>query len=140
MESIYGKQLAFLSFANRFDFYFKAGAGVTLSEFYEEQKTLKNGKKFRTDYFEKDPKTTPGCPPGMGVCPDTEDWENFVGKAGRNTPSSDTTPTITFSIGQRLHFLGHFNFTAEIRNYTLVLTQEGFESFTILWAGLGARI
>jgi outer membrane beta-barrel protein len=137
---IYGKQLAFLSFSNRFDLYFKAGLGATLSKFYEEQKTLKNGQPFRTNKFTKDPSEMTGCPPGMGVCPNTEDWEKFVGKAGRNPTSGDTTPTVTLSIGQRLHFLGHFNFTAEIRNYTLVLTQEGFESFTILWAGLGARI
>ena len=39
-----------------------------------------------------------------------------------------------------MHFYERFYFKAELRNYTLLQTEAGYDTFFMLWAGLGARL
>jgi outer membrane beta-barrel protein len=133
---IYGKQLAFLSFTNYFDIFITGGIGATFSTFYPESLHLRNGTISRGPV----PNTITGCPSSPGVCPRDPNIDNLIGEGGRPDPISDISPTLTFGIGQKFHFKKRFHIKVEIRNYTLVGTEEGYEPFFALWAGFGFRL
>lgn len=141
---IYGKQLAFLSFTSYFDIYTTMGLGLTFSEYYPESVNLRDGRRARAPF----PRDVLGCPKGSdskgnkvaGVCPDDPEINSLIGIAGRPTPQSQSTPTMTFGIGQKIHFKKYFHIKGELRNYTLLGTESGFESIFAVWLGLGVRI
>ena len=139
---IYGKQLAFMSQTIYFDAFLTMGLGIALSNYYPASLFLANGNKSRINPVDK-PKlqAMTSCDTAVlgGVCPSDPKALNYVGAAGRPTPSADTTPTITLGVGQKFHFLSNFHLKAEIRNYTLLGTQSGFDSIFAIWAGLGVR-
>lgn len=138
---IYGKQLAFLSNTIYFDLYFTFGGGVTLSTYYPKTNQLRNGNRARGAVIGDLPEG--GCPSGDGVpgiCPDNPDVDKLIGVDGRPDAEEEISPTLTVGIGQRFHFWERWHFKAEVRNYTLLATNSGFEPFFTLWVGFGVRI
>jgi outer membrane beta-barrel protein len=127
---IYGKQIVLMSGTNYFDFYMSMGAGIAMSDYYPKSTTLQNGKEARGSFDEKesDPNKLPG----------TLD-PSLTGKEGRPTVESQTNPLIHLSIGQRFHFFKRFMITAELKNYTLLGTESGFDNFVTLMGGVGMR-
>ena len=140
---IYGKQLAFLTQTLYFDLFFTFGAGVTMSTFYPESSTLRDGRLSRGLVTADLPDN--GCPTGTGipgVCPNDTDsnWSDLIGVNGRPDPEEHVTPTLAFGLGQKIHFLDRWHLRAEVRNYTLVGTHAGIEMFFMMWAGVGLRL
>lgn len=128
---IYGKQLFFMSGVVHFDLFFTAGAGVAMSDFYPEKKEASDGRLYRGPY----PATgTSDVPPGI----DPTDEDEY-GINGRPKPEAQTTPLITFGVGQKFHFTKNLNLRMEFRNYTLVGTDDIFETYFAVWGGLGLR-
>lgn len=136
---VYGKQLAFLTRTVYFDLFITIGGGLAFSTYYPEQTILKNGKLSRGNAPANIPDDCNDMP--VGVCPDSNGTHNnFVGINGRPPPQSQTTPTFTLGIGQKFHFKERFNFKGEIRNYTLLGTEAGFDTFFMAWIGFGMRL
>lgn len=137
---IYGKQLAFLSFTNYFDLFLKLGIGLSLSNYYPFTNQLRDEKQTLSRGPLPGDKTT-GCPDSPGICPDGNgNYLNYIGKNGRPDPIAESTPTLTFAFGQKFHFLKRYHLNAELRNYSLLFTERGMESFFIIWAGIGVRL
>lgn len=138
---VYGKQLAFLTNTVYFDLFLTIGGGITQSTFYPQQITLANGNISRgTAPPEEEINDICSEDNIPGVCPQLDgSHEAYIGDAGRPTPASESTPTITLGVGQKFHFKKRFNFKAEIRNYTLLGTASGFDTFFMTWLGVGVR-
>ena len=138
---VYGKQLAFLTNTVYFDLFLTMGGGITQSIYYPKQTTLRNGNRSRgTAPPESEIAETCSEDNIPGACPRTDDSHlAFIGDKGRPDPVAESTPTITLGVGQKFHFKKRFSFKAEIRNYTLLGTEAGFDSFFMTWIGLGVR-
>jgi outer membrane beta-barrel protein len=126
---IYGKQLLWLSQTNYFDLFFTGGLGLAMSTYYPKRTTLENGKTSRAVY------TRDGVLEGGASPAETDSY----GKEGRPTPESQTNPYLNIGFGQKYHFAKMFSVRFEIRNMTLLGTEDGFENLTALWGGLGMR-
>ena len=126
---VYGKQLLFKSATNYFDLFFTMGAGLAFSKFYPKRTVLNNGKAARGAIGEEDPLT---------VGAESEETDSY-GIEGRPIPESQSNVLINLGIGQKYHFWKRFNLKAELRNYTLVGTEAGFDNFFTLWGGVGLR-
>lgn len=124
---IYGKQIILLSATNYFDFYTAMGIGIAMSDFYPKTDTLRSGNESRGDSF-----TDAGPNPGTLDPAD-------IGDDGRPDSESQTSPLIHLSVGQRFHFLKRFMINAELKNYTLLGTESGFDNFLTLMGGVGMR-
>jgi outer membrane beta-barrel protein len=124
---IYGKQIILLSAVNYFDFFVSMGGGLASSNYYPLSTTLINGATSRGEFVEGE------TPPG------TTDTA-YIGKGGRPTAASQSNVVLHLTIGQRFHFLGRLTFLAELKNYTLVGTEAGFDNFTSLVGGFGIRL
>ena len=132
---IYGKQLLFLSATSYFDLFFIFGGGLVISDYYAQQTDLKNGKTSRNKYYDPDQP-----PAGNNSKPGAEVNEKYAyGIDGRPAPTTESSPMINFGIGQKYHFMKRFHIKAELRNYTLIATQTGFDNFFTLSGGLGVR-
>jgi outer membrane beta-barrel protein len=129
---VYGKQLFFLSATGYFDLFVTMGAGLLNSTYYPLETTLRNGKTSRGDF---PPLGSPGPTYGAGA-----DEVDSYGEAGRPDPVSDSDFMITTGVGQKYHFANRFNFKVEIRNYMLLGTESGFDTFFTLWGGVGMRL
>lgn len=127
---VYGKQLLFRSATNYFDLFFTFGGGLAFSKFYPKKTTLNNGKSSRGAIAEDED------PLSVGAEPDETD---SYGTAGRPEPESQSNVLINIGIGQKYHFWKRFNIKAELRNYTLVGTDAGFDNFFTVWGGFGVR-
>ena len=139
---VYGKQLAFLSNTVYFDLFLTMGGGITQSTYYPKQIVLRNGEISRGTAPPPDEINDLLCTEGNipGACPELDGSHNaFIGDAGRPDPVTESTPTITLGVGQKFHFKKRFNFKAEIRNYTLLGTAAGFDTFFMTWIGVGVR-
>jgi hypothetical protein len=134
---VYAKQILFLSATSYFDLFLTMGAGLAMSDFYPKQLLLKNGKNARGPTPEKSRRDSTNVP---GVSPKDDPEGNYYGPNGRNDPLQEQHPLITFGIGQKFHFMNRFNIKIELRNFTLIGTDAGFDSFFALWGGLGVRL
>lgn len=126
----YGKQLYFLSATQYFDLYFLMGGGLAFSDYYPMETVLKNGNKARGPF----PETGTSGAPGV----DGSQTDQY-GEAGRPVPTSATTMTVDFGVGQKIHFAKMANFKLEVRDYLLLGTPGGFETYFAMIAGLGVR-
>ena len=138
---VYGKQLAFLTNTVYFDLFLIMGGGITQSTYYPQQIQLRNGNISRGTAPPEDEISDICSEDNIpGACPELDGGHSaFIGDAGRPDPISESTPTITLGVGQKFHFKKRFNLKAEIRNYTLLGTAAGFDSFFMTWVGLGVR-
>mgnify|MGYP003328534674 CR=1 FL=1 len=137
---IYGKQLAFLTNTIYFDIFLSFGGGLLSSTYYPQQTQLKNGNFSRTP-IPTNEDIGDDCLSNVGVCPDSNgNYLNYIGKKGRPEPVTESHPTFTFGVGQKVHFLKRFQIKAEFRNYTVLGTEAGFETFFMFWTGFGLRI
>ena len=127
---VYGKQLFMLSATSYFDLFFTIGGGVAMSDYYPKQDVLRNGNKARGDAVNGQIPSTIGA--------DANDTSS-IGVDGRPTPQAETTPLLNLGIGQRYHFMKRFNVKIELRNFTLLGTESGFENLLAIWTGLGMR-
>ena len=128
---IYGKQLLVRSATSYFDLFLAFGGGVAMLNFYPQQETLNNLKPARGSFTKGQDSTNPGCALGEENCYDVE---------GRPTPQAKTVPVIAAAIGQKYHFAKRFVFRVELKDYILLATEQGFETFFTLWGGLGVRL
>ncbi len=128
---IYGKQIIGRAATSYFDLYLSFGGGVVMSSYYPQQEILKNDKYARGIFDSKNPANNPGATP---------DEDYAYGTAGRPDPISKISPMICGSVGQKYHFAKQFIFRIEVKNYILLATEEGFETFFTLWGGLGVRL
>jgi outer membrane beta-barrel protein len=137
---IYGKQLAFLSFTTYFDIFTTLGLGATLSTFYPQSLKLRNGVLARGPVDEEEiGRIGSTCDTGPGVCASDPNVQNLIGVAGRPDPEDQITPTLILGIGQKIHFKERFHIKAEIRNYSLLGTENGIDTFLALQLGVGVR-
>lgn len=140
---VYGKQLALMTRTVYLDLFLTFGLGLTFSTFYPQSIFIDgpNGKvqSRKKTYNQEGLESLKRCEESIlgGICPPSE---AYVGEAGRPEPEDQVSPTITFGVGQKIHFLKRYIFKTEIRNYTLLATEAGFDSFFMMWAGLGMRL
>lgn len=128
---VYGKQLLLLSATSYFDLFFSFGGGVAMSDYYPQQEILHNGKMSRGRFDTVDRANNPGA--------EASETDSY-GVAGRPPFESKVSPMVCASIGQRYHFGKKFTLKAELKNYMLVATEQGFETFFTLWGGVGIRL
>ncbi|MEZ4744190.1 MAG: outer membrane beta-barrel domain-containing protein [Bdellovibrionota bacterium] len=133
---IYGKQLFFLSATGYLDLYLTMGGGLVFSKFYKKQTQLGNGNPSRG---ETSAEGTGG--PSIGTTADEIDTNgnHYYGIEGRPEAEENTNAMFTLGIGQKYHFAKRFNFKIELRNYTLIGTDAGFDLFFSLMSGVGMR-
>ena len=110
------------------------GAGFALSDFYAKSTNLRNGKPARGSL---DPGTTGCASPTIGACAGETDQ---YGKTGRPDPERQTNFVLNGGVGQKFHFFKRMHLTAELRNYTLLGTNEGFQPLLAQWGGFGVRL
>jgi len=127
---VYGKQIMLLSATSYFDVFVTMGAGFANSVEYPKSLTLRNGRPSRGSFISNSRTGNPGASPSE---------TNLYGVEGRPDPKSGSLPVINFGIGQKYHFMNRFSLKAELRNYTLLGTQSGFDNFFSLWAGAAVR-
>lgn len=130
---VYGKQLILLSATSYFDFYFEFGGGVTMSQFYPQQKTLFNGYPSRGE-FNKD-----GTFPDSGQIGAEPEETDSYGIDGRPVPESQTHLTVNLGVGQKFHFGKRFHLKMYLRNFTLLATEDTFQNLFALYTGVGLR-
>ncbi len=140
----YGKQLFFLAGTVYLDLFFTFGAGLAYSTYYPTQTKLKGLDKLaRSETFQGTPDGVDPCSKDVaGVCTTDPkvDWTQYIGEKGRPDAQKEQNSTLTLGVGQKIHFFERYAFKLEIRNYTLLQTEAGYDTFFMLWAGLGARI
>lgn len=129
---IYGKQLFMLSAVSYFDVFVIMGGGMAMSTYYPLQTELTNGNPARGTYPKEE---SDGNPDNIG----TQD-ESLIGIDGRPEAESNSNIVMEFGVGMKYHFLKRFNFKMELRNYTLLMTQAGFDNFFTLMGGFGVRL
>ncbi len=122
---VYGKQLSFLTFTNYFDLFVNFGGGLAFSNYYPMATTLKNGKATRGSQA-----TDSGADASES---------NSYGDAGRPTPENQTNVVLNLAVGQKFHFANRFSLKAEVKNFTLLGTPQGFDNFFAIVGGLGLR-
>lgn len=137
---VYGKQIAFLSFTSYFDLFMNIGVGFSISDFYKKTDRLKNGG------FSRGPIASDFeglCPPSPGICPSASDYNENIGAAGRPTPEPQSNFAMGFGIGQKFQFLKSYHLKIEAKNYTLIGSDIGtnsyFKPFYAISASAGAR-
>lgn len=127
---IYGKQIVMLSQTNYFDVFFSAGGGVVMSTYYSLQKNLKGTENPSRGLEDDTP--TPGTNPN--------DSDRY-GINGRPEAVDETNIYINLAVGQKFHFGKIFHFKLELRNYTLLFTEDsGFDNYLTLLGGIGVRL
>lgn len=136
---VYGKQLFLQKNTIYLDLFFTFGAGITNSVYYPLKTTLDNGNKSRGT-MRQPPPTDCSAPPQFGVCPNDPNFDSYMGTSGRPEAQIQSTPTLTLGIGQKIHFWKRIHFKSEIRSYTLVGTDSGFDPFLMAWFGFGFRM
>jgi outer membrane beta-barrel protein len=135
---IYGKQIVLLSATNYFDFYFKFGGGLTMSQYYPEQQNFPDGHPQRGTFCTKQTQKAGGCTPPAGGNPGTTD-DNLFGVAGRPVPLSENNVTLHLAVGQRFHFFKRFLIEGSLEDYTLVGTEQSYDNFLVIKGGFGVR-
>lgn len=134
---VYGKQIMLMRATAYFDVFVTMGGGLAFSTFYAESTLLRNGKPSRGAAPEGSSTVNlPGATKGQK----DSTGKLLYGPEGRPDPLDQSPPYIDFGIGQKYHFAKRFNFKVELRNFTLVGTDQGFENFFTLWGGFGARL
>ena len=127
---LYGKQIILLSGVGHFDLFIAMGGGIATSTFYPLQKELRLSGNTSRGNFPEEGSSEPS--------PGTLDV-NEVGVAGRPDPIAQTNIVAHFAVGQRFHFAKRFALLAELNNYTLLGTEQGFDNFFALMGGIGVR-
>ena len=108
-----------LSGVGHFDLFVAMGGGIATSTFYPLQTELRiSGNTSRGTFPEEGDTST--------ATPGTDDIAE-VGVDGRPDPVSQTNVMAHFAIGQRFHFAKRFALIAELSNYTLLGTEQGFQ-------------
>ncbi len=125
---LYGKQLLFYRGTSYFDLFLNAGLGLTSSTFYPKSTTLLNGNPARGP--------VEAAADGVGAQPEQVD---LYGKNGRPAAESQSNISTILGVGQKYHFAERFHIKVELRNYILLGTDSGFDSFFTLWGGFGVR-
>lgn len=134
---IYGKQIVMLSQTNYFDVFFTMGGGMVFSTYYPLQKNLKG-----TDRPSRGPDVEPG-PGSTGTLPGANPANELglYGLNGRPDPVDETNIYLNLGVGQKFHFGKVFHLKLELRNYTLLFTQDsGFDNYLTLLGGIGVRL
>lgn len=111
---VYGKALWFLSMVGYLDVYGTVGAGLAMSTFYPK-KTVTNS--------------------GRDILNDGTDNMLETGIDGRPDPISETSPLISFGVGNRFFFAKHFLVNVELRNFTIFGSE--FSNFFTVTGGAG---
>jgi outer membrane beta-barrel protein len=138
---VYGKQIVLLSATAYFDVFVTMGAGMAFSDYYPKATELRNGHPSRGTFPEKgSPEDTDANKPGAKLDARDEQGNLLYGPEGRPDVQSQSTFFVNFGVGQKYHFAKRFSFKVELRNYTLLGTESGFENFFTLWGGLGIRL
>ena len=134
---IYGKQLILMSFTTYFDFYVAFGGGMAISQYYPERLNFPDGHPQRGVFCTKAAsKQANGCSTANN--PGTTDT-TLIGTAGRPAPLNENNVVAHVAIGQRFHFLKHFELLASLEDYTLIGTEQTFDTYLTLFGGLGVR-
>jgi outer membrane beta-barrel protein len=132
---LYGKQLFARTATSYFDMFINFGGGLAMSDYYRKSTALRNGKPARVAVVNE---ANPGAATAAaGANPVTE--KDQYGEAGRPDVESQTNVVLMGGIGQKYHFLEDFNVKVELRSYTLLGTDSGFDMFFTLWGGFGMR-
>ena len=134
---VYGKQLFFMSGVAHFDVFIKVGGGVAMSQLFPLKTSASDGTPYRG--------TLPPCEgtvdcsslPGIPGIPVERTGE--YGLNGRPEPLQETTPMFTLGVGQRYHLADGLNLRIDASNYTLVGTEDIFEMYFVVQAGLNIR-
>ncbi len=140
---MYGKDLLFLWGTIYLDLFFTIGGGIASSTYYPTETKLKGTDKpsRSTTFTETTDEGLDPCSASVaGICVDDPTWEDKIGVNGRPEPKKQTHTAITLGVGQKIHFKDRFYFKLEIRNYTLLQTEADFDTFFMIWGGLGFRI
>lgn len=131
---VYGKQIfSFLPRTSHMDIFITFGGGLAMSTFYPQRLKLNNNKtaRFKT---KRDDDQTP--------------WESYGasfgekgswGVDGRPVAQQPSNVFVSFGVGQKYYFLKRLFLKAELRNFTLVGTSEGYHNFFTMWGGLGCK-
>ncbi len=131
---VYGKQIMLLRATAYFDVFVTIGGGMAFSDYYPLSTELRNGKPSRGTFPESGT-GGPGARPGETDA----DGNLLYGTEGRPDVVNAANPLVNFGVGQKYHFAKRFNVKAELRNYTLLGTDSGFDNFFTLWGGFGMR-
>ena len=133
---IYGKQLLLLSSTGYFDVFVKMGGGITMGDFFAQTKTLRDGRLGRGP-----PESNPGAGFDNAGNPETDANGNKLwGVEGRPDAKPETNFYVMASLGQKYHFFKKFHISLEVKNYTLLFTEDtGFDNFFTLNGGIGIR-
>ena len=105
-----------------------------MSDLYPIKTESDDGRQYRGEYPRNEDGQI-GTPPGVGG----EDTDQY-GSIARPVPISETAAMFTIGIGQKFHMGKNANFRIEARNYTLVGTDDIFDIYMGIWAGLGIRM
>ena len=133
---VYGKQIfSFLPRTSHMDIFLTFGGGVAMSTYYSMSTKLRNGKQSRYTSGTTNKAETDMQNIGAGQNEKTQ-W----GVAGRPDPEERTDVFVSFSVGQKYHFLQRIFIKVELRNYTLLATPDTYHNFFTMWGGLGLRI
>lgn len=127
---VYGKQIMFLSVTNYFDLFVNFGAGLAFSTYYPLSTELRNGRKSRGVTREE---------AGAYSSETDANGKQLIGIDGRPDPQEQMNIMTDVGIGQKFHFAKRFHVKAEIRNFTLLGTPQGFDTFFALYGGFGVR-
>jgi outer membrane beta-barrel protein len=132
---VYGKQIVLMSATGHFDVNIIMGGGFATSNYYDLQTNLRGtSRSSRGTFAEEESDSDPG------TTPEEQDSEgSLYGIDGRPTPEKQTHPLINIGLAQRFNFARRFSIKAELRNYTLLGTPNGFENFMSLMGGIGVR-
>ncbi len=134
---VYGKQIfSFLPRTSHMDIFLTFGGGMGTSTYYPLSKKLKTGKTSRYTTRKADGNVKEDMKSfGAG-----ENEKELWGTAGRPEPEDRTELFVSFSVGQKYHFLKHMFIKVELRNFTLLATPDGYHNFFTMWGGMGIRI
>ena len=133
---VYGKQIfSFLPRTSHMDIFLTFGGGVAMSTYYAVTTKLRNGKKARYTTG-----TTTKAQTDMQNIGANKNERRQWGEAGRPKPEERTDVFVSFSVGQKYHFLQRIFIKVELRNYTLLATPDTYHNFFTMWGGLGLRI
>ncbi len=130
---LYGKQLFAHTATSYFDMYLTFGGGIARSDVYPKSTKLRDGRPSRALVINE---SNPAGTAATGADPSET---TLYGEAGRPDPETQTNLVLMTGIGQKYHFLEHFNVKMELRNYILLGTESGFDTFFTLWGGVGMR-
>lgn len=133
---VYGKQIfSFLPRTSHMDIFITFGGGMAMSTFYPQREKLGNGNKARFTKRTEGEDSSSWETHGASF-DDSENW----GVKGRPEAEQPSNVFVSFGAGQKYYFLKRLFIKAELRNFTLLGTSEGYHNFFTMWGGVGLRL